>query len=112
MTREAFPGLTSREVATLVREVSTGIPYPDESSVVAAAARAALSAAFEPGDTDAALVVGSSGLPWLVVSCRARRVESRTAAGSAPARVPSRADSACVPSRTDASKLSNEPRGR
>ncbi|QNE34480.1 DNA-processing protein DprA [Leifsonia shinshuensis] len=63
MTRETFPGLTSQEVASLVRDVSTGIPYPDESAVVAAATRAALSAACEPGDTDAALLVGSIGAP-------------------------------------------------
>ncbi|MFE4469633.1 DNA-processing protein DprA [Leifsonia sp. NPDC056824] len=66
MSAETFPGLTSREIAALVGRVSTDMEYPDESSMLAAAARAALSSAIEPGDTDAALLVGAFGpLPTL-----------------------------------------------
>ena len=61
MSVTGFPGLTQRDIATLVGDVSVGSPYPDEPSMTAAAARAALSAAFEPGDTDAALLIGSIG---------------------------------------------------
>ncbi|WP_434317275.1 hypothetical protein [Leifsonia sp. P73] len=66
MSVESFPALTSREVASIVGTVSAGMEYPDERSMLAAAARAALSSAIEPGDTDAALLVGSFGpLPTL-----------------------------------------------
>ena len=66
MSDGMFPGLTSREVASVVGRVAPVIDYPDEPSMVAAAARAALSSAIEPGDTDAALLVGALGaLPTL-----------------------------------------------
>jgi len=66
MSVESFPALTSREVASIVGTVSAGMEYPDEPSMLAAAARAALSSAIEPGDTDAALLVASFGpLPTL-----------------------------------------------
>lgn len=56
-----IPGLTSRELGTVLAAVAPGDGYPDERAAVAAVARAALSAACEPGDTDALTLVITLG---------------------------------------------------
>lgn len=56
-----LPGLTSRELDSIVGAVSPGDPFPDEQSAAAAVARVALSAACEPGDTDAVSLVAALG---------------------------------------------------
>jgi DNA processing protein len=61
-----LPGLPSRELHALVRAVAPGEPYPDEGSAVAAFSRVALSAACEPGDTDAVSLVGALGASKLL----------------------------------------------
>ncbi|WP_426623772.1 DNA-processing protein DprA [Leifsonia sp. McL0607] len=61
--RDRIPGLAARELASLVGAVSPGEPYPDERSAIAAVARVALSAASEPGDTDAVSLVAALGAP-------------------------------------------------
>jgi len=63
MTRlkDTIPGLSSRELGAVVTAVTPGEPYPDERSAVAAVARIALSAACEPGDTDAVALVAALG---------------------------------------------------
>lgn len=60
---DRIPGLASRELAAIVGAVSPGDPFPDERSAVAAVARVALSAASEPGDTDAVSLVAVLGAP-------------------------------------------------
>lgn len=56
-----IPGLGSRELGEIVGAVAPGDGYPDEASASAAVARAALSAACEPGDTDAVSLVATLG---------------------------------------------------
>ncbi|MCI0155243.1 DNA-processing protein DprA [Leifsonia shinshuensis] len=56
-----LPGLSSRELGAIIDAVAPGDAYPDEGSAVTAVARAALSAACEPGDTDAVALVAALG---------------------------------------------------
>lgn len=60
---QRIAGLTSRELASLVASTAPGDAYQDEGAAVAAVARVALSAACEPGDTDAVALVGALGAP-------------------------------------------------
>jgi DNA processing protein len=86
-TGSGISGLSSAEIAAVVRAVTPGEPYSDERSAVAAVARVALSAVCEPGDTDAVALVAALGagavLSAVTDAVEPEQLRSALAAGGA-----------------------------